>query len=606
MRELHTRTAVLAVAAAVMLAGCWAASSWGQQVIYTNNDESPSNSVTAMAANPADGSLVPLPGSPFDTAGSGSFAPNIGGVNVLAMGGFLYATNVVSNTVAAFSINADGTLSTIPGSPFPTLGTKPNGIAASTDGTLLFVTNVQSGDVSVFDIAANGALTLVGSPFAVVAQPLGVVLDSPDALLFVGHFAAGAVGVYTVGAGGSSLSPIAGSPFAAGGGERGLDVNAARTLLYVADGASNTVSGFSIGAGGALTAVPGSPFAAATEPTGVLFHPTLSVLYVSNDGSNDIIAYSIGGGGTLTPIQDLASGGNGTAGMVIDAVNGRLFAVNGGSSAAPSRDVSVFDIDSGSGMLTAVVGSPFSTGAATGRASAIAMAVLPRSTCTDAAPGVCSPGGGRSDRDCVAEWLVSTTPPPPLDSKTNLPGNRVACQNGNPGCDFDGAATDDHCTFHVQVCLNNVDPRFTCSATDVATFDLRRPRPGASRNDIWDNANVTAFEKAIAGASCDNEPQTRSCLSDSDCVAGGTCTNPAVIGVSFVHGRTVLLPPPPAPPPAPNSTANICSNVMDIQVPLRTTARGMASKSKTFALRARTSAEISDSDVLKLTCLPGS
>jgi 6-phosphogluconolactonase len=607
MRDLYRHTAVPAVVLAAMLVACWPASSWGQQVIYTNNDESPSNTISALAVNPADGSLVALPGSPFSTGGSGSFAPNIGGVNVLALSRFLYATNsnpLVTNggSVAAFSINDDGTLATVPGSPFPTLGSKPNGIAVSNDGTLLFVTNLDAaaGTVSVFQIAPNGSLTLVGSPLAVAAQPLGVVLDSPDSLLFISHFNTNAVGVYTVGTGGSSLTPVAGSPFGAGGGERGLDVNAAHTFLYVADGSNNTVSGFSIGGGGILSAVPGSPFSAGSEPTGVLLHPTLSVLYVSNDVSNDIIAYSFDGSGTLTQIQDAASGGDGTAGLVIDAANQRLFAVNGGSSPAPSYDVSVFDIAPGTGMLTAIAGSPFPTGASTGRASAIAMAVMPRSACTDAAPGLCSPGNGKPSTDCIAEWLVSTTPPPPLNTKTSLPGTKVTCQNGNPGCDYDGNATDDHCTFHVQVCLNNADPRFSCTATDVASFDLKRPRPGGSRNDTWDTANITAFEAAISGASCSNEPQTRSCLTDADCVSPGTCTSPPVIGVPFMKGKTTLQPG------STSATPNNCSNVIEIQVPLRMTSRGQVAKSKSFALQARTSAKVSDRDVLTLKCVPGS
>jgi 6-phosphogluconolactonase (cycloisomerase 2 family) len=578
-------------------------------MIYVNNDAPTTNSVSALAINPATGVLTAVPGSPFATGGGGSFAPNVGGISVLAVEHFLYATNDITNTVAAFTINDDGTLTSVPGSPFPTLGTRPNGLAVDNDETLLFVANFSSNNVSVFDIESNGALTLVsGSPLSVAGQPLSALLDSPDSLLFLSHVGPGSVGVYTVGSGGSSLTAISGSPFAAGGGERGLDVNAAHTLLYVADGSNDTVSGFAIGGGGTLTAVPSSPFAAGTQPTDVLLHPSLSVLYVSNDMSNDIYVYSIAVDGSLTPVQTALSGGDGTAGMVIDAANNRLFAVNGGGSATPSRDISVFDINPATGALTAASGSPFPTGASSGRGSAIALATLSRSTCTDPAPGLCSPGGGTLKTDCVAEWLVSTSPPPPTNPKTNSPVNRVICQNGNPGCDYDGDGSDDHCTFHVQVCVNNHDPRLpSCTPIDVASFQLLKPRPGASSNDAFDVANITAFETALAGNTCNNEPQTRSCLTDADCLAGGTCTNAPVIGVPFVHGKTPIIPPPPTPTPAPNSAANICSNIMDIKVPLRLTSSGFASKSKVFSARVRTSNKrVSDSDKLTLTCLPAS
>lgn len=623
-------TRVLASALGAILTVCWAGGSWGQ-MIYVNNDQASSNTVSALAVNPATGVLTAVPGSPFATGGSGSFAPNVDGINVLAVQHFVYATNDTSNTVAAFTMNADGTLTPVPGSPFPTLGTTPNGLAISNDETLLFVTNFASNNVSVFDIESNGALALVsGSPRAVASQPLSVFADSPDSLLFLSHSGLGSVGVYAVGSGGSSLTAISGSPFAAGGGERGLDVNAGHTLVYVADGSNDTVSGFAIAGGGALTAIVNAnctaagvpfacctgsgtgtcgPFAAGTEPTAVLLHPSLSVLYVSNDSSNDIYVYSIAGDGSLTPVQTASCGASckGTAGMVIDAANNRLFAVNGGSSAQATRDVSVFDINPATGELTAVSGSPFPTGASTGRGSAIALATLSRSACMDAAPGSCSPGGGSVKTDCVAEWLVLTTPPQ-VNPRTNLPLNRVTCQNGNPGCDFDGDGTDDHCTFHVQVCVNNHDPRLTsCTPIDVASFELRKPRPGASSNDSSDLANITAFETALAGNTCNNEPQTRSCLTDADCAAGGTCTNPPVIGAPFVQKKTPIIPPPPTPTPALNSAANICSNIINIKVPLRATASGFAPKSKRFSLRVRTSnKQVSDGDNLTLKCIPAS
>jgi 6-phosphogluconolactonase (cycloisomerase 2 family) len=334
--------------------------------VYVNDNAAPNNSISAFEVGAA-GTLTLLPGSPFLTGGSGGFSQDVGAVDIVVAGQRLYATNAITNTVAAFDINSDGSLTTIPGSPFPTLGTRPVGIAINSAGTRLFAADFVSNNVAVFDIASNGALTLVlAAPFAVAAGPLDLEIDSANSLLFASHNG-GSVGVYTI-AGSGSLSPIIGSPFLAAGGERGLDVNAAATRLYVADSTVNTVSGFNIGGGGTLTAVAGSPFAAGTEPTGVLFHPSLDVLYVSNDMSNDVSAYTITPAtGTLTPLggSPFSAGSNGTAGMVIDSKSNRLFAVNGGSNPSPGRSVSVFDIGAG-GALTAVAGSPFSTGMASG------------------------------------------------------------------------------------------------------------------------------------------------------------------------------------------------------------------------------------------------
>lgn len=586
------RRAGLHATAATLLGLALSTAAWAQVVYVNNNIPSPNNSVSALSIGPG-GTLTPLAGSPYLTGGGGSFSPNIGAVDIVTSGGFLYATNALTNTVAAFAINEDGTLTIVPGSPFPTLGTRPNGIAINAAGTRLFAADNVSNNVAVFDIFSNGALSLVlGAPFAVAAAPLDLDIDSTNSLLFATHDSLG-VGVYAI-AGDGSLAAIGGSPFAAGSGLRGMAVNTAAARLYVANGLSNSVSGFTIGGGGALSAIAGSPFAAGTGPTAVAFHPTLSVLYVSNDTSNDVSAYSIGGGGTLAPLagSPFATGGQGTAGIVVDAVRSRLYAVNGGTNPTPSRDVSVFDID-GTGALTPVAGSPFSTGVVSGRPSSIAFATVTRPDCTDPAPGTCITGRGKAATECAAEWLVDTDPPPSLNPRTNLPDDRVFCQDGNPGCDFD--STVGTCTFRVRICINNTDPRLSCTPSDVAGVEVFRPRWNGG--DATDVANLNEITRAMSGGACSNDP-FRSCLVNGDCLSGGLCSGAAVIGVPFLRrGQTIQ-------PGSTNTTDDLCSNPMAIQVPLRSTGGGYRPRSKSLRHRVRTSSGGRDADVLRLTCFP--
>jgi 6-phosphogluconolactonase (cycloisomerase 2 family) len=596
MPDLWTRGSgrriVCTALAGVFVALSWRVAGWAQVVYVNNNIPSPNNSVSALLVSPS-GTLTPLAGSPYPTGGGGSSSPNVGSVDITAVGPYLYATNVITNSVAAFTINADGTLTTIPGSPFASVGTRPNGIAINAAGTLLFAADNVSNQVSVFSIASNGALSLVlGAPFSVSPEPVDLEIDSTNSLLFASQHTLG-VGVYTIG-GGGSLTAIGGSPFAAGTDERGLAVNSAATRLYVADGTNNTVSGFTIGGGGVLTAVTGSPWAAGTGPTSVKFHPTLSVLYAANDTSNDVSAYTIGLSGVLTPLgsSPFASGGVGTAAMAIDAADSLLFAVNGGTNPSPSRDISVFSID-GAGALTPVGGSPFSTGVVSGRPGAIVFSTISRPDCTASAPGVCIPGTGKADTDCVSEWFVDTTPPPNINPRTGLPDQRVSCQNGNAGCDFD--SLDDRCTFHVRICINNADPRIACTPTNVASYELLRPRQNAT--NATDVVNFNQINKAVSGGSCNNDA-FRSCLSNSDCLFGGMCTGPAIIGVPFVHRSTVITPG------TTNSNSNLCSNTVSIEVPLRSGPSGFQSKSKSFRARIKTSAGVKDTDVLKLICYP--
>ncbi|MCK6553164.1 lactonase family protein [Candidatus Binatia bacterium] len=343
------------------------------QFVYVNNNRpSPDNSVSAFVVG-TGGTLTAVTGSPFLTGGGGSFSPSVGGASVVSAGQRLYATNSITNSIAAFDINADGSLSTVPGSPFSTVGTRPNGIAASADGTRLFVADLITNNVSVYDIASNGALSMVlMAPFSVATAPLDAAIDSVASRLFLTH--TGSVGVYSIALDGS-LTPVAGSPFAAGTGVRGLALTADGARVYVANGSDDTVSGYTVGGGGTLSGIAGSPFAAGDSPTDALVHPTLSVLYVANDLTSDISAYSINAGtGALTPLagSPFAAGGNGTAGLAIDPGTNRLFAANGGTHGSPGRSVSVFDI-APDGSLSAVAGSPFSTGVASGSPSAIAV-----------------------------------------------------------------------------------------------------------------------------------------------------------------------------------------------------------------------------------------
>jgi hypothetical protein len=189
--------------------------------VYTNNDLSPNSaSAFSLAAN---GALVPLPGSPFPTGGTGLggglFAVNR--ITTAIVKNFLYAANGGSNNVSAFSINpATGVLTAVPGSPFPT-GGSANGIAmavpATPDDNFLIATNDGSVNITVYKIAANGSLT-----------------------------------------------PVAGSPFPAGPGglTDGIKVTPDGKFLALARVGSNAVSMFNISSAGGLTSFPGSPFPA--------------------------------------------------------------------------------------------------------------------------------------------------------------------------------------------------------------------------------------------------------------------------------------------------------------------------------------------------------
>ncbi len=183
-------------------------------------------------------------------------------------GRFLAVTIFVGNADAngklgMYAIAADGTISPVPGTPFDGSGFgRTSDSLFNCDGSLLFVgkefTNQQA--VDVFNVAQNGSISLVdGAPFVFDITGLGTpIAISPNGkFLFVGRGSSGeAISVLRIGAGGN-LSLVEGSPFPTSFGEvtSGLEVNASGKFLFVAFRLHQRVETLSIASDGKLSII---------------------------------------------------------------------------------------------------------------------------------------------------------------------------------------------------------------------------------------------------------------------------------------------------------------------------------------------------------------
>ncbi|HWB81924.1 MAG TPA: hypothetical protein VG755_43475, partial [Nannocystaceae bacterium] len=170
------------------------------QFTYVANDTVP-NSISAYSVD-ADGLLTEIPGSPFPTGGNSNF--NHHPDAIVSCGAYLYAANSASGSISGFFVEANGSLTAIAGSPFALASVV--GLACS-DGYLFATTFDDS--VSRFAIADDGALTSIGS-VASFASTLGTTLDLATNRLFVASWP-NALDVYDVDAAGD-LAEVAGSP----------------------------------------------------------------------------------------------------------------------------------------------------------------------------------------------------------------------------------------------------------------------------------------------------------------------------------------------------------------------------------------------------------
>src|SRR5581483_6079588 len=156
------------------------------EIIYieTNNYMKTGNAIIAYRNN-GDGKLLPVLGGPFYTGGSGLANPNQaigpnaseGEIKISNDRKFLLAVNAGDNTIAVFKIFADGTLSPVPGSPFPSGGETP--VSIDQWQQYIFVLNksdnplqpsTQKPNYSTFMLQGDGSLTPVpGGKFEVPA-----------------------------------------------------------------------------------------------------------------------------------------------------------------------------------------------------------------------------------------------------------------------------------------------------------------------------------------------------------------------------------------------------------------------------------------------------
>lgn len=215
--------------------------------------------IDAYTVTPATGLLTPITGSPFTSATNTQ-------VLVSPSGQFLYAADLgPSNSIYAFTIGADGSLTAVVGSPFSLPGQNgtPNsillGLATAFGGKFLYATIGETNQVAGFSIdGTTGALTSVpGSPFATGTQPTFMAVA--NSLIYAVNTRDKTVSAYTVDETSGTLSPVTGSPFPVDA-TAGLAINALGTLLYAAAPAMDQISAYSINLDGTLTPLSGSPF----------------------------------------------------------------------------------------------------------------------------------------------------------------------------------------------------------------------------------------------------------------------------------------------------------------------------------------------------------
>ncbi len=332
-------------------------SSWtigGYSFAYAANNAS--NNVSGYTVDPANGALLTLRVPSF-AAGDEPYA-----VAIDPAGKFLYVANFHGNNISGFTIDpATGTTTPIDGLPIAA-GTHPASLAIDPTGRFLYAGNFQGNSISGYTInSATGALSpIAGSPFGANGYPAAVVIHPNGSFAYVPNFGGDSVSAFAINSSTGALSAISGSPFSAGTKPNSLAITPDGQFAYVANSGSNNVSGYHLDPStGALSPVNGSPFPGGNTP----FFITVAAghAYVVNDKGNNVSSYTIDdSNGSLVGPTNFDTGSTPTS-ITADSTGSFVYVTNSNPTTA-SGSVSAYAINPTSGALSQVKvgGSPFS------------------------------------------------------------------------------------------------------------------------------------------------------------------------------------------------------------------------------------------------------
>jgi len=323
--------------------------------LYVNDNTAGANTIAGFDRH-ADGSLTPLPGSPFAAGGSGSGAAvaSQGSLQQSADGRFLLATDQGSNQVSVLRIRPDGSLKLV--DTAASHGVQP--VSVAVHDRLVYVANAGNGgsDYTGFVLRPSGRLIhLRGStiPLPDGSQPGDILFNSTGTKVAATRIGTSLIDSFRVRFDGR-LAAAPDSPISDGRlgpfGSEFRPTNPSQLFVSNAhDGAGKgSVSAFSVDAFGSLTPIGNSPFAdQQTAPCWVEITHDGRFLFAVNTADSTVSRYSIAPGGSLTLLGSTTLK-NATGLAPVDArldPSGRtLSVVDGGGNSVSTLTVSGGDL----------------------------------------------------------------------------------------------------------------------------------------------------------------------------------------------------------------------------------------------------------------------
>ncbi|MBL8204134.1 MAG: putative Ig domain-containing protein, partial [Blastocatellia bacterium] len=307
------------------------------------------NKIYGYVVDEGTGALTPMNGFPVSTGSQGFAFSSYRQLAVDSKNLRLYALNVPGNTISAYSIDrSSGALTPLPFSPI-TLDAFYYSIAVHPSGSPVVVTdNANPGKVISFQITATTAAQAPGSPYA--AGNGRAILFSQDGNYFYEGWGADAQLLgFSVNAANGGLTALSGSPFATTFSNPLPLATDVGGRIFTAGRFSNTASVYTT-SGGAPTPVNGNPFTSGLfDVSWGLLHPS-GYFLLGARGNDTTGVFKVSGTGSATTLSAVAgspfAGGGASGAAAFNGTGAFLYCAD-----LINHSVRTFSFDASSGAL---------------------------------------------------------------------------------------------------------------------------------------------------------------------------------------------------------------------------------------------------------------
>lgn len=280
-------------------------------------------------------------------------------------GKYLYASNKSTNNISWYAVDSLSlpTAGAIAfSSSVAALGNGTSATKIHPNGTLCYIANstAVSNNISVCSIDATGVMTVRNDLFFTArTNPTNLVFSPDGRFLFVVNRGTGDVSSFSVNSATGTLTTINLST-PTGSNPEDLVMHPNGRFLYTLSTGSNLIYMHSA-AGGTLTPLTTPTIATGVNPKKIAISPNGKYVFVTNNGDNTISTYVVNSTtGLLTPVVGSPFAGPTAAGVyALTVLQNNIHLIVTGDSSAKGY---VYSIDDGSGAI-ALQGAEFSLGA---------------------------------------------------------------------------------------------------------------------------------------------------------------------------------------------------------------------------------------------------